>query len=167
MQGDESAFVVFFHHYRNRIYGLALRMTRSTCMAEEIVQEVFLKIWMKKADLMDMQNLKAYLFTLARNDIYKVLKQISKNYQKFLLAEQERLPVDNNSEGYEVEEEYTTLLRKAIDRLADQQKQVYNLKERGLSREKAAVFLHLYPETVKSHLVQALRTIRNFCVLHL
>lgn len=168
IQGDENAFATFFHHHKNRIYGLALKLTHSPSLAEEIVQNVFLKIWLKRADLMEIQNLQAYLFTIARNDVYKVLKQISKNYQKVLLAEEDLLPAENNSEDYVMEKEYTTLLRKAIDRLPHQQRQVYNLiKEQGLKREEAAVYLRLHPETVKSHLAQAMKNIRNFCMLHL
>jgi RNA polymerase sigma-70 factor (ECF subfamily) len=166
IQGDENAFATFFHHYKNRIYGLALKLTHSTTIAEEIVQKVFLKIWLKRADLMEIQNIQAYLFTIARNDVYKVLKQIAKNYQNVLLTEE--IVTENNSENYVMEKEYSTLLRKAIDHLSHQQKQVYTLiKEQGLKREEAAAFLQLHPETVKSHLAQAMKNIRNFCLLHL
>lgn len=167
IQGDENAFATFFHHYRNRIYGLALRLTHSTSIAEEIVQDVFLKIWMKRADLTQIENLQAYLFAIARNDVFRVMKQIARNYQNVLLTEKEVL-IENTSEHYVMEKEYSTLLRKAVDRLPHQQKQVYTLiKEQGLKREEAAVFLSLHPETVKSHLAQAMKSIRNFCMLHL
>ncbi len=167
IQGDEDAFATFYHHYKNRIYGLALKLTHSTSIAEEIVQDVFLKIWMKRADLMQVENLQAYLFTIARNDVYRVMKQIARNYQHVLHKENEVL-TENSSEQYVMEKEYSTLLRKAVDRLPHQQKQVYTLiKEQGLKREEAAVFLNLHPETVKSHLAQAMKNVRNFCLLHL
>jgi RNA polymerase sigma-70 factor (ECF subfamily) len=59
-------------------------------------------------------------------------------------------------------------LRKAIDRLPNQQKKVYQyIKEKGLKREEAAGLLHLSPETVKYHLAEAMKNIRNFCMLRL
>jgi RNA polymerase sigma-70 factor (ECF subfamily) len=60
------------------------------------------------------------------------------------------------------------LLRNAIDRLPNQQKQVYQLiKEQKLKREEVADLLHLQPDTVKFHLAQAMKNIRNFCAPYL
>lgn len=166
--GDEVAFSKLFEHYRNRVYGAALKLTHSTTIAEEIVEDVFLKIWLKRSDLMEIQNFSAYLFTITRNDVFKVLKQIAKNYKIVLLTDNDQLFSHNNSEDYMMEKEYSSILQEAIHRLPNQQKHVYTLiKEQGLKREEAAEFLHLQPETVKFHLAQAMKNIRSFCALHL
>ncbi len=167
-EGDEQAFSKLFDHYRNKIYSVALKLTHSTVLAEEIVGDVFLKIWLKRTDLMGIQNFSAYLFTIARNNTFKVLKQIAKNYKIILLNDNEQLLSHNNLEDYLMEKEYSSLLQQAINRLPYQQKQVYKLiKEEGLKREEAADFLHLQPETVKFHLAHAMKNIRSFCALHL
>ena len=167
-QGDECAFGKLFEHYRDRIYGVAFRLSHSTTIAEEIVEDVFLKIWLKRADLMEIQNFSAYLFTITRNDVFKVLKQIARNYQIVVLNDNDPFLSDNNSEDYIMQKEYSSLLQEAINRLPKQQKQVYTLiKEQGLKREETADFLHLQPETVKFHLAQAMKNIRSFCALHL
>ena len=167
-EGDESAFATVFDYYRNKIYGVALKLTQSTSVAEEIVEDVFLKIWIRRAALNEIENFGAYLFTVARNETYKILKQIAKNYKIVLLSENNESLVHNNAEDYLVNKELTTLLQKAIDRLPRQQKQVYKLmREEDLKRGEVAELLHLQPETVKFHLAQAMKNIRTYCMLHL
>jgi RNA polymerase sigma-70 factor (family 1) len=167
-EGDECAFAKLFLHYRDRVYSIAFKLTKSTVIAEEIVQEVFLKIWLKRANLNDIQNFNAYLFIVTRNDVYKVLKGIARNYKITLLKDEDQSLANNNTSDFVMEKEYNLLLQRAIDRLPNQQKQVYYLiKDQGLKREEVACQLHLQPETVKFHLSQAMKNIRAFCMLHL
>ncbi len=166
--GDENAFAKLFEHHRNKIYGVAFKLTRSASLAEEIVGDVFLKIWLKRSGLADIQNFRAYLFAITRNDVYRILKQIAKNHKIVSIAHNNQSLAHNNTEDYIMEKEYGSLLQEAIDRLPKQQKQVYKLmKEQGLKREEAADFLDLQPETVKFHLAQAMKNIRSFCTLYL
>ena len=168
IEGDESAFTEFYEHYHPMVYGVALKITHSTALSEEIVQEVFLKIWLKRSDLMNIENIGAYLFIIARNQVFKILKQIAKNYKAILLEEDDHVFAHNNLENTILEKENNHLLHQAIKRLPHQQKQVYTLiKERGLKREEAAEFLKLKPETVKFHLAQAMKNIRSYFALHL
>ena len=167
-EGDESAFAKLFEYYRNRIYSIAFKLTNSTSIAEEIVQDVFLKIWLKRADLIEIQNFNAYLFIVTRNDVYRVLKQIARNYKIVLITDEDQSAAHNDTADLVMEKEYNLLLQRAIDRLSNQQKQVYKLmKDQGLKREEVADLLHLQPETVKFHLAQAMKNIRAFCMLHL
>ena len=167
-QGDEQAFARLFAHYQNKIYGVALKLTRSTTLAEEIVEDVFLKIWLKRGDLLQIQNFSAYLFTITRNHVYKSLKQIAKNYQTVYLTENIQTIAPGSTEDYVIDKEYTRLLHEAITRLPKQQKEVYSLiKERGLKREEAASVLDLKPDTIKFHLAEAMKNIRSFCTPHL
>jgi RNA polymerase sigma-70 factor (ECF subfamily) len=85
-----------------------------------------------------------------------------------LLTESNESVAHNNTEDYVINKEFTSLLQKAIERLPQQQKQVYKLmKEEDLKRGEVAELLHLQPETVKFHLAQAMKNIRTYCMLHL
>ena len=166
--GDELAFTRLFDNYRDKIYSIAFKITRSTTVAEEIVQDVFLKIWLRRDRLIEIENFNAYLFVVTRNHVYKALKHIAKNYELTAFTEKDQLAGDNDSADLVMEKEYSSLLRKAIDHLPNQQKKVYQyIKEKGLKREEAAGLLHLSPETVKYHLAEAMKNIRNFCMLRL
>ncbi|HET7114868.1 MAG TPA: RNA polymerase sigma-70 factor [Hanamia sp.] len=167
-QGDEQAFTKLFDHYRNKIYGVALKLTHSTTVAEEITEDVFLKIWLRRSALNEIENFNAYLFTIARNETYKILKQIAKKYKIVLLAENYEAISHENSEDSLIAKEYNSLLEKAIDKLPHQQKQVFQLiRQEQLKRNEVAEILHIQPETVKFHLAQAMKNIRAFCMLHL
>ena len=167
-QGDEYAFTKLFDHYRDKIYDVALKLTHSTTVAEEISEDVFLKIWVRRCALNEIENFSTYLFAIARNESYKILKQIAKNYKIVLLTENYEAIAHENSEDYLMDKEYVSLLQKAIDRLPHQQKQVYQLiKKEQLNRHEVAEFLHIQPETVKFYLAQAMKNIRAFCMLHL
>ncbi|HEV2830905.1 MAG TPA: sigma-70 family RNA polymerase sigma factor [Hanamia sp.] len=168
IHGDEAAFAIFFEHYRDKIYSVAYKLTHSTTIAEDVVEDVFLKIWLKRDNLGAIQNFDAYLFTIARNDVYKVLKITAKNYKVSELTELNQLIAKNNTEDYLMDKEYSSLLQKAIDRLPQQQKQVYHLiKVQDMKREAVANILQIQPETVKFHLSQAMKNIRSFCMIHL
>lgn len=168
IQGDEAAFAILFEHYRDKVYSIAYKLTHSTTVAEDVVEDVFLKIWLKRNNLETIQNFGAYLFTITRNDVYKILKITAKNYKVSEFTDLNQLTAKNDTEDYLMDKEYCSLLQKAIDRLPDQQKQVYHLiKERDMKREAVADILQIQPETVKFHLAQAMKNIRGFCMVHL
>jgi RNA polymerase sigma-70 factor (ECF subfamily) len=167
-EGDEMAFKELFAHYQNKLYSIALRLTRSSTLSEEIVEDVFLKIWMKRKDLSRIQNFSAYLFVITRNRVYKTLKQIAKSYETVLLTEDSKMASNDNIEDYLINKEYSSVLHEAVTRLPRKQKEVYSLiKEHGLKRDEAAYILNLKPETIKSHLAEAMKNIRSYCTLNL
>ncbi|MEO8415935.1 MAG: sigma-70 family RNA polymerase sigma factor [Ginsengibacter sp.] len=167
-KGDEFAFSTLVTNYKNRIYSIAFKLTKSTVIAEEIVQDVFLKIWLKRDTLPGIQNFGGYIFIITRNDVYKVLKEIAQNYRVTLLTDEHQLLTKLDTSDFVEEKEYNLLLQKAVERLPNQQKQVYKLmKNEGFKRNEVASQLDLQPETVKFHLAQAMKNIRAFCSLHL
>ncbi|MEO8821965.1 MAG: sigma-70 family RNA polymerase sigma factor [Ginsengibacter sp.] len=164
-QGNEHAFAKLFEHHQNKIYGVALNITHSTTLAEEIVEDVFFIIWTRRSTLLEIQNFNAYLFTITRNHVYKSLKQIAKNFQTVPLTENYQTISPDSADDYTLDKEYTSILHEAVTRLPKQQKEVYSLiKEHGLKREEAASVLNLKPETIKFHLAEAMKNIRSFCV---
>jgi RNA polymerase sigma-70 factor (family 1) len=167
-EGDRNAFTQIYNNYRNKIYSIAFELTESTTVAEEIVQDVFLKIWVKRGSLHEIEHFRAYLFTITRNYVFTALKRIARKETIEVSAIQDAPLYDNDTEDRVLNKEYTRILQAAIDRLPEQQKQVYNLiKKEGLKREEAAAALHLSPETVKTHLAQAMRSIRTYCLARL
>jgi RNA polymerase sigma-70 factor (family 1) len=166
--GDENAFRQLFEHHRNTIYSIAFTFTKSVELSEEIVQDVFLKVWLRRATLNDIQHFRPYLFAVTRNYVYKVLKQISQNHKATVHLVDDELFVTNDIADLLIEKEYNLLLQRAVDRLPNQQQTVYKLiRDQGLKRHEVACQLNLKPETVKFHMAQAIKNIRSFCMLHL
>ena len=167
-EGNKNAFTQIYNNYRNKIYSIAFELTESTGVAEEIVQDVFLKIWMKRESLHEVEHFRAYLFTITRNYVFTALKRLARK-EKIEVNAMEGAPLYyHDTEDRVLNNEYTRILQAAIDRLPEQQRQVYNLiKKEGLKREEAATALQLSPETVKSHLAQAMRSVRTYCLSRL
>lgn len=167
-EGDESAFTKLFDFYKNRIYSIAVKITKSDIISEEIVQDVFLKIWLKRIQLNSIRNFSAYLFIITRNSAYKVLKSFARTYNITSIDEELKSAFPDDAADLLIEKERNALLIKAIERLPSQQQQVYHLiKDEGLTRNEVANHLGIQPETVKFHLAQAQKNIRAFCMLYL
>jgi RNA polymerase sigma-70 factor (ECF subfamily) len=167
-EGDKNAFTQLYNNYRNKIYSIAFELTESTAVAEEIVQDVFLKIWVKRNTLNEVEHFRAYLFTITRNYVFTALKRIARKESIEVNAMEGAPLYYHDTEDRVLNNEYTRILQAAIDRLPEQQRQVYNLiKTEGLKREEAAAALQLSPETVKSHLAQAMRSVRTYCLARL
>lgn len=77
-QGNEAAFAILFNNNRNKIYSKAYELTESIVIAEEIVQDTFLKIWLRRETFGEVTHFKAYLFTITRNYVFSALKGITR-----------------------------------------------------------------------------------------
>lgn len=167
-RGDEAAFSGFFHLYKDKVYSVALKLTQSEFLAEEVVQEVFLKIWARRSLMNEIVSIDDYVFIMARNQVYTALRRQARRRTAEGVWHDER-PL--NAVGPESElaaKEYGQVLEMAISELPPQQKQVYLLsREDNLKREEIAEILNLSPETVKTHLARATRHIRAFSMARL
>lgn len=163
--GDENAFRELFNAHRGAIYKTALRLTESPAAAEDVLQEVFLIIWLKRQELPAILNFRAYLQTMARHHIIRSLKRISQQRDALSLIKETPL---HDTENRIQEREFNRILQSAVATLSPRQAAVYSLiREKGFSREQAAAQLDVYPETVKSHLEVAMKKIRAYCLARL
>jgi RNA polymerase sigma-70 factor (family 1) len=163
---DEQAFRQLFNQYKARIYSAALRITRSEAAAEELLQDVFMIIWLRREKLTEIENFPSYLFIIVRNEAYRAIRKIAKE-RRSALHETYDESYDTDTEALISLKEYQDHLRKIVDQLPPQQKQAYRLiREKGLSREEAANAMQVSPQTVKAHLAKALKTIRAYLNAH-
>lgn len=160
-EGDASAFEEIFHAYRDRIYATAYKLMGGHTHAEEIVQDVFLKIWLSRDALPQITHFRAYLFTTARNHIFNCLKQLARERTTGLTVVE---PACKGTEERVLSRDLERVLQNAVRQLPPQQERVYHLsKVEGRPRHEVADLLQLSPETVKVHLARAMRSIREYC----
>ncbi len=159
--GDELAFRILFHRYRNKLYRFSLRYVKSSAVAEDIVQDTFLKIWEQRQSLQPQLNFEAYLFRISRNQIFNEFKKST--YQ----AAFEQFTLQNASDNQQTEWEvlandYQEVLQKALEQLPPQRKQIFQLSRlEGLSHEEIAQQLNLSKNTIKVQINKALKSIRE------
>lgn len=165
--GNETAFRRLFNAYRKKIYAYALHVTENESAADEIVQDVFLKVWLHRQTLPTLINFNAWIYTIARNHIFDALKALARerNTRKELSLVMEVSA--NNVDQLLLNKEYAHLLEEALNRLSPQQRLIFNLSRHAGNRHAdIAGQLNISRHTVKTHLVHALRTIRSYFKLH-
>ena len=161
-QGDEEAFEALFHQYRHKILYFAWRFLQSDSKAEDVLQEIFLKVWTSREQLAGVKNFKAWLTTITRNYIYNALRRLA--VEEDFLAE---LSVKTRPQQADTVisdlsfNELQRALQKAVSHLTPQQKRIFELSRmEGLKHEQIAEKLHISRGTVKKHMTDALRCIR-------
>jgi RNA polymerase sigma-70 factor (ECF subfamily) len=161
-EGDAVAFRQLFDHYRNKIYSLGMYLTRSEVQAEEIVQDVFLKVWEKRTELSGIQYFNGWLRTVAKNTCSNYLRDLAveKLAMSRLLDKAEGTTA--SAETNVIEKEYRQIIEEAIQRLPPQQKKVYILsRQTGKKQEEIARELNISLYTVKEYLKLAQRSVRQ------
>lgn len=166
-KGDQQAFGILFNFYRNKVFGYALTILQEDTAAEEIVQDVFIKLWIKRKTLLTIENFGGFLRIIARNDTLNALKKIASEQKNYQIANQNNSDIDSGTENEIQFRETKKLLDAAIEKLPPQQKLVYNLCHiEGLKQKDVAEKLNLSPLTVKTHLRDAVKSIKNYLMLH-
>jgi RNA polymerase sigma-70 factor (family 1) len=165
-EDDEHAFASLFERYQHKVFSIGMELTGSKLLAEDIVQDVFLNIWLKRSIIADVSHFRAYLFTTVRNIVVDVIRK--KGSQERLAKASGQPLVGDTTFDALINKEYEQVLYTAIARLPRRQQEVYRLvRENGLKREEVAAMLNVSPETVKSNLSDALRNIRAYCKANL
>jgi RNA polymerase sigma-70 factor (family 1) len=165
-EGDQKAFAALFHAYHHRLGIYLYQLTSSRTFAEEQIQEIFCKVWEKRAQLPGIENFQYWLFTVARNHALNALRKMVKERAEQLNWEKQQLHLPQEAEL--TTEDRLQLLHQAISQLPPQQKKVFILSR--YQRRKyveIAKELNLSRETVKSYLQIATSSIRKYVSTHL
>ncbi|TZF82817.1 RNA polymerase sigma-70 factor [Pedobacter sp. BS3] len=164
--GDEYAFRVIFDKYRTRVYSYALKIIKSGEQAEEILHDVFLKLWQHENPA-GIENLEAWLRVVVRNTTLKVLRRNRLEMKADDVLAYHWEESHNQTEDIIFLHDSAFILNQAIELLPPQQKQVYKLcRIEGLKYAQAAERLSLSPLTVKTHMQHALRFLRSYVTKH-
>ena len=160
-KGDENAFAQLFKTHYNLLGSFIMRITESELLTQEIVQDVFLKIWVNRTALAEIDCFKAYLLVVSRNHTLNCLKQIARENNR----KKEWVNSVLRNASNDVEEMDTidrgSLIDEAVTLLPPQQKKVFTLSRiDGLKQQEIARELNISLETVKKHMVLALRFLK-------
>jgi RNA polymerase sigma-70 factor (family 1) len=161
-EGDENAFAQLFKMHYNQLGDYILRITESEQLTQEIVQDVFLKIWINRNALATIDCFKAYLLVVARNHAFNCLKQIAREKNRKREWEYSVLHQALNNVDEPTLADTGKLIDEAIELLPPRQKNVYILSRReGVPHEVIAEKLNISHQTVKKHMVLALRFLKD------
>lgn len=161
--GDEAAFTTLFYIWQPRLGAFLYKLTESRVHTEEILHDVFLKLWQGRETLAVVTSFKSYLFVIARNHALNELNKLEtrlrheKLYQQDSISSHQPEMQDFNQMSSE------TLIDEALAQLSERQREVWMLSRLDrLTYKQIAAKLGISAETVKTHLQLATASITAF-----
>ncbi len=160
--GDERSFAILFHWYSKPLAEFVFKLTNSIDATEEIIQDSFIKIWLRRETLTGINNFSGYLYILCRNEALLALKKIASKTVAHAAFEKDLLNELEIEETDSLIDEYRNLIQIAVDKLPEQQQKVYKMSRYDrLKHDEIAKVLSLSPETVKKHIQLAVQFIKK------
>ena len=165
--GNESAFRELFEMYRERIFVFVRQLSHSTVEAEEVVQDIFLKLWENRAHLAEISYPKKYIYTMARNRALDLLTSIARNKKAAQMVWANIAASNNLTEELLQAQESQQLIYKAVAQLPEKKQAIFWLsRKEGLSHQEIAQRLGISVQTVKNNLTDILKYIRLYLSGH-
>lgn len=165
--GDHYAFRRLYDRYIEKVYRMSLSYLKSPIAAQDVSQEVFIKVWAKREELPGLSNFPAWLHTMTRNYLINALQKkvpaiLPDGMSVKELSENRLFPVEQLDL-----KEMSRLIRQALEGLSPRQQQVYHLsRERGMTLKQIAAELDISYDTVREHMNAALKSIRHYLQSH-
>jgi RNA polymerase sigma-70 factor (ECF subfamily) len=158
-KGDSKAFTELYDYYREPGLRFITSIVKDKEESENLLQEVFIKIWQRRDQINPELNFNAYLFACLKNMAFDHLKKIDKNRQ---MLSQYLIQIKENQEtGEDVEEVKINKLLSAISTLPKKRKMILQLiMEEGKSYQEIAEIMRISKNTVKNQLVKAKQYLR-------
>lgn len=165
--GSEEAFTVLYRHYSPQLYLNILGIIRDPLRAEEMVQELFTRIWQNRQRPGLRENFCGYIYRTGQHlvhDFFRSLQRDRALQKRFkLMACQDYEPIEEGINRSQL----TVILQQAVDQLSPQQKKAYKLvRVEGHTYKQAADIMGISPLTVKEYLTNSHKAIRNYLLNH-
>jgi RNA polymerase sigma-70 factor (family 1) len=161
-KGDETAFERVFKTHFNSLYNYAYTILRNESTAEEVVQQVFFKIWEKRESLPDETLLKAYLYRAVHNESLNAIKRqkVRSGYQMYAVSSTEQ--AFDNASGKVHMAELQQELHKAMNELPEQCRTIFQMSRfEEMKYKEIADELNISPKTVENQMGKALKILRE------
>ncbi|WP_256004835.1 RNA polymerase sigma factor [Pedobacter deserti] len=162
-KGDENALRPLYDMHVVQLHHFIIRTAKSKQLAEDVVHDVFVKIWEKRAQIDSTQPFKTYLYSIAKNHLLNLLKRARHEHSILEEIRKYAIPIENTTDWQIEFTEGNAVLNEAMEKLPEQCRQVFiRCKIQGLSYREAAAELGITEGTVNAQMVKALRIIREY-----
>lgn len=160
--GDTIAFERLFNNYGDRLFRFAMGYLSNRSDAEEVVQDVFFKVWSNRKAIKSDQSFKSYVFTIAFNTIRTAFVRMNteEKYKQQIAKDVYFQPDEdaNRIDYFQV----MAFVDKMIDQLPQKRKEIFTLsKKEGLDNHEIAQYLNISEKTVRNQLSTALAELKE------
>ena len=161
-EGDESAFRIVFDLYSSKLYAFSYRFLKEKEPCQEVVQEVFLNLWINRAKLDTQYPIAPYLYTITRRLTLNVLRHVATSQSAMNKMWLNVKKVSNETEQEVFLDDLSRFTEQVLSKMPKQQQLIFRMsRHQELSYDEIAEELNLSRNTVKNHLVAALKTLRT------
>ncbi len=159
--GDEQAFRALTHQYSGLVFKFIYQHLNDRQQAEEIVQDIFVKLWLTRETLAQIDSFRAFLLIVCRNHAFNAIKKIIRERNKEWEWSQDLQ--QNNEEDTLQKEQLFLLIEEAVEQLPPQQQKAWKLcRQGGLKYEQAANEMQVSRDAVKKYLQYANNAIKKY-----
>lgn len=161
IKGDQESFRFIYNFFYKKLYGFVYKITKSDYSTQEIIQEVFIKLWSTRETIAVSESFDSYVYTITRNLTYNFLRNASK---KEALKKElwEAIKMEHYyTENIFQSKEYEEIVDDIVSHLPKKKRIIYVLsKQQGKSNQEIADLLGISKKTVKNHLWKTLQLIK-------
>ncbi|WP_158797944.1 RNA polymerase sigma factor [Pedobacter sp. L105] len=155
---DNNAFKELYHRYFKRLYHQAFKMLKDDNLSKDIIQEVFLQLWNKRAT-QQIDSLNAYLYAVTRFQVFKVIR--SGKYHEDIFDVEHELPLCRSTEHVLAEREVSSAFFSGLSGLPEKCRMIFAMSRvECLSNREISLQLSLSPKTVENQITIAIRKLR-------
>ena len=160
--GNQLAFSIVYKMYAAQTFSLAFKYLLNKELAEDAVQNLFLKLWLKKEEIDETKPINRYLFTMLKNDLLNTLRDSKKNIYLLEDCLSMVLELEDDSQNENLKQEQMNIIQQALEQLSPQRRKVFEMKVSGkYSNQEIADKLNLSINTIKFQYSQSLKQIRS------
>ena len=164
---NEAAYSELYVRYKNNLYYFVFHLLKSKEETNDIVQEIFIRIWESRSFINPDLSFSSFLYTMARNRILNYFRDIDIDEKvKEILATQ-KAKEEEAIDSQIIYTEYQEILRNAISRLPPQRQKIFNMSRiENMSHKEIAAQLGISVNTVQEHISEALKFIKTYFNKH-
>lgn len=161
-QSDENAFTELYVHFDKKLVHFAASLVRSKSIAEEVVEDVFVKVWNNRANIKEIENLSIYLYVAVKN---RALNALSKKANELVTASFDYLEISTpdltaSPDDLMITSEMMSRMQQAVESLPPRCKMIFKLvREDGLKYKEVSAILNISVNTIDAQMAIAVKKI--------
>lgn len=165
--GDKKAFREMYDRYHVQMYYIAKKYVKSPDLAQDAVQDIFVKFWEKRDRINHAKSIKGFLFTMLRNHLLNMIRDRKDEIVSMSDIESKKLPHRNLTDDELIYKEYHDIVKEGLKELSDRKREVFELRTlQGHSNSEVADLLNINIRTVKTHFYNSSKFMREYLKNH-